>query len=187
MNAKKIIGPTAILTAIVLIVTALLVLTNDATKDKIAELKAANDEAAKKEVLADADGFEEKTVDIDGTTYTYFEATNGVGYVFTTSYKGYGGAVECMTGISADGAVTGVKLTSQNETPGLGAKADGSDDFGVTWRGQFVGRTADEDLKVSKDGGDINAIAGATITSRAVTNSVDAAMDIYNVITGGAN
>ena len=187
MSAKKSIGPTAILTVIVLVVTALLVLVNGMTADKIAALKAANDEASKKEVLADADGFEEKTIELDGTTYTYAEATNGAGYVFTTSYKGYGGSVECMTGITTDGTVTGVKLTDCNETPGLGAKAAGTDDFGVSWRGQFVGRTAGEELKVSKDGGDINAIAGATITSRAVTNSVDKALEIYNAVTGGAN
>ena len=92
-----------------------------------------------------------------------------------------------MTGVDAEGTVMGVKLTSQNETPGLGAKAAGTDDFGNTWRGQFVGRTAAEDLAVAKDGGDIDAIAGATITSRAVTNSVDMALDLYNAVTGGAN
>lgn len=187
MSAKKILGPTAILTVIVLVVTALLVAVNGMTEDKIAELQAASDEAAKKEVLAEADGFEEKTVDVDGTTYTYYEATNGAGYVFQTSYKGYGGAVVCMTGVDAEGTVMGVKLTSQNETPGLGAKAAGTDDFGNTWRGQFVGRTAAEDIAVAKDGGDIDAIAGATITSRAVTNSVDMALDLYNAVTGGAN
>lgn len=187
MSAKKIIIPTAILTVIVLVVTALLVLTNGATKDTIQKLQAEREEAAKQEVLAAADGFQEKTVEVDGTSYTYFEATNGVGYVFTTSYKGYGGAVECMTGIDTEGKVTGVKLTNHDETPGLGAKADGDDDTGIKWRGQFVGRSADETLAVSKDGGDIDAIAGATITSRAVTNSVQQALDIYNAVTGGGN
>ena len=187
MSAKKIIVPTAILTVIVLVVTTLLVVTNNLTKDKIAEIKAASDDASRQEVLADADGFEEKTVDYDGTTYTYYEATNGAGYVFTTSYKGYGGAVEVMTGIDADGSVTGIKLTDHDETPGLGAKAAGTDDFGNTWRGQFVGRTAGEDLQVAKDGGDIDAIAGATITSRAVTHSVDQALKLYEAVRGGAN
>ena len=84
MSAKKIIVPTAILTVIVLVVTTLLVVTNNLTKDKIAEIKAASDDASRQEVLADADGFEEKTVDYDGTTYTYYEATNGAGYVVNT-------------------------------------------------------------------------------------------------------
>lgn len=186
MEAKKIIVPTAILTVIVLVVTSLLVLTNNATKDKIAELKAANDEAAKKEVLAEADSFIEREVVMDeNTSFRFFEAENGAGYVFTTSYKGYGGPVECMTGISADGEITGVKLTSQNETPGLGAKAAGTDDFGNSWRGQFVGRTADGPAQVTKDGGDIDAIAGATITSRAVSNAVSEAIEQYQTVTGG--
>lgn len=183
MSVKKIIGPTAILTVIVLVVTALLVLTNGVTEERIAQLKEESDNAAKVEVLADADGFEEMTAELDGVTYTYFEATNGAGYVFTVSYKGYGGAVECMTGVSADGTVTGVKLTSHNETPGLGAKAESD----AAWREQFVGRTAAEEIAVSKDGGDIDSIAGATITSRAVSNCVNTSLKLYNVVTGGAN
>lgn len=187
MSAKKIIVPTAILTIIVVVVTALLVLTNNVTKDRIAEIKAANDTAARQEVLEAADSFEECTVDLDGTTYTYYKAANGAGYVFTTAYKGYGGAVEVMTGISSDGTVAGIKITDHNETPGLGAKSAGSDNFGISWRGQYAGRTADTQLKVAKDGGDIDAIPGATITSRAVTGAVDIAFDLYNAIAGGAN
>lgn len=187
MSAKKIIQPTAILTIIVLIVTILLVVTNNATKEKIAELKAASDDASRQEVLAEADGFEENTIDYEGTTYTYYEATNGAGYVFTVSNKGYGGAVEVMVGVDASGAVTGIKLTDHDETPGLGAKAAGTDTYGENWRSQFVGRTAGETLSVSKDGGDIDAIAGATITSRSVTSSVNDALSLYTAVTGGAN
>lgn len=187
MNAKKIIVPTAILTIIVLVVTALLVLTNGATEDKIAALKTESDIAARQEVLADADGFEEATVDVDGVPCVYYAATNGTGYVFTTSYKGYGGAVEVMTGINPDGQITGIKITSHNETPGLGAKSAGSDSFGNEWRGQYTQFTADQQLAVTKDGGTVDAIPGATITSRAVTGAVNAAFDIFNAVTGGAN
>lgn len=184
MDIKKIIGPTAILTVIVAVVTVLLVLTNGATEAQIAELQAASEEEAKMEVLAEADGFTEATVNVDGTDYTYFEATNGAGYVFTASYKGYGGPVVCMIGISANGEVTGVKLTDQNETPGLGQKA-----LNASFTDQYKGEIpADGKFDVIKDdpNGEINAIAGATITSRAVTNSVDTAIDIFNVVTGGA-
>ena len=187
MSAKKIIVPTAILTVIVLVVTALLVLTNGATADKIAALKAESDIAARQEVLPDADGFEEATADVDGVPYTYYVATNDTGYVFTTSYKGYGGAVEVMTGIDPQGQVTGIKITSHNETPGLGAKSAGTDSFGETWRGQYTNYTADEQLAVAKDGGTVDAIPGATITSRAVTGAVNIAFNIFNAVTGGAN
>ncbi len=184
MDVKKVLGPTILLTVIVAVVTALLVLTNNVTKDRIDELQAASEEEAKMEVLSEADGFTEETVNVDGTDYTYYEANNGAGYVFTTSYKGYGGQVVCMTGISADGEVTGVKLTEQNETPGLGQKA-----LNPSFTDQYLGGIPDDgEFNVIKDdpAGEINAIAGATITSRAVTNSVDQAIDIYDVVTGGA-
>ena len=180
MDVKEILKPTLILTLIATIVTVLLVL----TKDKIAELQAQAEDEAKLAVLPEADGFEEKTVDVDGASQTYFEATNGAGYVFSTSSKGYGGAVVVMTGISADGEVTGVKLTSQNETPGLGQKA-----LDASYTDQYLMALPEGGFAVKKDdpAGQIDAIAGATITSRAVTNSVNAAIDAYNVITGGAN
>lgn len=184
MDVKEILKPTLILTLIATIVTVLLVLTNGVTKDKIAELQAQAEDEAKLAVLPEADGFEEKTVDVDGASQTYFEATNGAGYVFSTSSKGYGGAVVVMTGISADGEVTGVKLTSQNETPGLGQKA-----LDASYTDQYLMALPKGGFAVKKDdpAGQIDAIAGATITSRAVTNSVNAAIDAYNVITGGAN
>lgn len=184
MNAKKILVPTLILTVISLVITAVLVFTNDLTKDKIAQLQAEKEEAAKKEVLADADSFDTKELDSNGEKVTYYEASNGAGYVFSTSYKGYGGAVVVMTGISSEGEIKGVKITSQNETPGLGQKA-----LDPSFTDQYLAAIPDGGFKVKKDdpSGQIDAIAGATITSRAVTNSVDQAIDLYKTITGGAN
>ena len=74
-------------------------------------------------------------------------------------------------GINADGTVAGAKVTSHAETPGLGAKSQAD----PNWITQFAGQTADGQLKVAKDGGTINAITGATITSRAVTDGVNTA------------
>ena len=188
MNFKSIGIPTIKLLVIAAVITILLFLTNNTTEAKIAQNQADANVASRKEVLPDADDFDEKTVTVDGVEYTYYEAKNGAGYVFSGSNKGYGGSVVSMVGISSDGKVVGVKVTeASDETPGLGAKAAGTDDFGNTWRGQFVGRTAGEDLQVAKDGGDIDAIAGATITSRAVTHSVDQALKLYEAVTGGAN
>ena len=180
MDVKEILKPPLILAVIATVVTALLVLTNGVTKDKIAELQAKAEDEAKLAVLPDADGFEEKEVD----GQVYYEATNGAGYVFSTSSKGYGGPVVVMTGISADGEVTGVKLTSQNETPGLGQKA-----LDASFTDQYLMALPEGGFAVKKDSpsGQIDAIAGATITSRAVTNSVNAAIEAYNAVTGGAN
>lgn len=184
MKAKAIIVPTMTLVLITLVITGLLVLTNGATKDKIAQLQIQAQEEAKKEVLPDGDSFTDKVATVDGAEVTYYEADNGAGYVFLTSSKGYGGAVEVMTGISAEGQVTGVKLTSQNETPGLGQKATNS-----SFTDQYKVEIPQDEFAVTKDSpsGQITAIAGATITSRAVTNSVNEAAAIYDAVTGGGN
>ena len=188
MNFKTVGIPTIKLFAIATIITILLFVTNNSTEAKIAENQEAADVASRQEVLPEADGFEEATVTVDGVDHTYYVATNGVGYVFSGSSKGYGGAVVSMVGISADGEIVGVKVTeAADETPGLGAKwADNGD--GVAKRGQFVGAIPESgSFAVAKDGGSIEAVAGATITSRAVTDDVNQAIAQYNAVVGGAN
>lgn len=91
------------------------------------------------------------------------------GYCVEVQPKGFGGAITMIVGIRADGTVAGVKVTGHAETPGLGAKAQSD------WVDQYAGQPADGSLAVSKDGGTINAITGATITSRAVTLGVNTA------------
>ena len=77
-----------------------------------------------------------------------------------------------IVGINADGTVAGAKVTSHAETPGLGAKSQAD----PNWITQFAGQTADGQLKVAKDGVTINAITGATITSRGVCEAVTSAI-----------
>jgi electron transport complex protein RnfG len=188
MNFKEIGIPTIKLFAIATLVTVLLFLTNGITEAKIAQNQAEADIQSRQEVLPEADGFEEKTVDVDGVTYTYYEATNGAGYVFSGANKGYGGDVVSMIGIASDGTITGVKVTEQAETAGLGAKWAGTDAAGQEKRDQYKGAIPDGGaFAVVKDGGTIEAVAGATITSRAVTNDVNDAIKQYNAVTGGAN
>lgn len=111
MNFKTIGIPTIKLLVIAAVITTLLFLTNNTTEAKIAQNQADANVASRKEVLPDADDFDEKTVNVDGVDYTYYEAKNGAGYVFSGSNKGYGGAVVAMVGISSDGKVVGVKVT----------------------------------------------------------------------------
>lgn len=91
-----------------------------------------------------------------------------------------------MTGITADGKVAGVKVTEQNETPGLGQKA-----LNASFTDQYLKEIPEGGFEVTKNGASadnqIDAIAGATITSKAVTNSVNQAMTVYDAIMGGAN
>ena len=183
MNFKEIGIPTIKLFVIATVVTILLFLTNNTTEGKIADNQAQADIISRQEVLPAADGFEEATGTLaDGTEFTYYEATNGTGYVFSGSNKGYGGDVVSMIGIDKEGNITGVKVTEQSETAGLGAKWTDS-----AYTEQFISNTADGALAVEKDGGDVVAVAGATITSRAVTADVNNAIEMFKAVTGGAN
>ena len=181
MNPKDIIGPTFILVAVCLVITSAVVGTNGMTETKITELNAKTAEEAKKEVLPEADSF--TTEEVDGAEY--YVAANGAGYVFKTANKGYGGPVEVMTGITSEGEIAGVKVVSLNETPGLGMKSTETS-FTDQYRMEIPGSRA---LEVTKTGeaGKVQAISGATITTKAVTNSVNDAIAAFDKITGGAN
>ena len=86
-----------------------------------------------------------------------------------TRYSNIGGNLDVMVGVGADGTCTGVSIISHAETSGLGANATKED-----FRAQFVGKA---NVAVTKDGGDIAALTGATITSRAVCDGVNAAIE----------
>ena len=105
-------------------------------------------------------------------------ASDGSGYVVKAAAKGYGGNVTIALGIAGDGKIMGIQiLDASNETPGLGQNSTKEE-----WNQQYVGATADKTLNVVKDGsgsadnGTINAISGATITSKAVTRAVNASL-----------
>ena len=96
---------------------------------------------------------------------------NPAGVVATVAPAGYGGPVSTMVGIGGDGEVKAVRVLSQTETPGLGTKTT-KDEFLRAFNGARTGET----LAVNKDGGRIAAVAGATISSRAVTKAVNIAL-----------
>jgi len=98
-----------------------------------------------------------------------------VGYVINSlSNDSYGGAVKVSVGLDADGVITGVGIREINDTPGLGLKAKEPD-----FLNQYTGKQVDS-LVVTKTGAssdnEIDSISGATITSSAVTNAVNAAL-----------
>ena len=105
--------------------------------------------------------------------------------VFETEASGYGGKVKVMTGIDAEGAITGVVILSHDETPGLGANAEKPD-----FLNQFLQQAPEGGLEVIKyqtpGEGQIQAMTGATVTSTAVTNAVNQAIAQYNTVKGGA-
>lgn len=98
------------------------------------------------------------------------------GIAFETSGKGYSGDVGLMVGIDVkDNKLLGVGVTTHSETPGMGARAKTDPGFVA----QFKDATLEQPFKVTQDGGAVNAISGATITSRAVANAATDAEEIY--------
>ena len=166
----------------------LLALTNSVTADTIAQRSEQANAEARKLVLDFAETFEEvkdaKTDNSKGIEVAeIFEAKdasgNTVGYTLKVLPSGYGGEIQLMVGIdSANSQVSGINVVSNSETAGLGARST-EPEFSDQYKGKPL-----EELSVLKNGtpGDteIKAISGATITSTAVTNGVDAAIEVYN-------
>lgn len=95
-----------------------------------------------------------------------------VGYTFVAAKNGYSSNVKTMVGLKPDFSINKIKIIFQSETPGLGANSEKPE-----FQQQFSGKTL-TDLKVDKDGGSIKSLTGATITSRAVTNSINEGITI---------
>lgn len=187
-KAKEIIVPAVSLFLICVVVTALLALTNAVTAPKIDALAVETQEASKKQVLSSAASFsEEKQVEKDGVSYTYYDglASDGsvMGYVFVTSAKGYGGDISVMVGVLNDGTVAGVNILSINETAGLGMNAKNQ-----SFLDQFLGKSGEIGVaKNNPSDTEIQALTGATITSRAMATAVNTALSLYAEIGGGQN
>jgi electron transport complex protein RnfG len=122
------------------------------------------------------DRFQLKDGDVERTFFVGVFDGEPRDVTFETSGKGYGGDVGLMVGIDTkDDTIVGVGVTTHSETPGMGAKAKTDPSFVA----QFKGLPLKDPLKVTGDGGSINAISGATFTSRAVCNATNEAAEIY--------
>lgn len=119
-----------------------------------------------------------------GEVYRAFTQNGSLmGYVLkVTTKEGYGGDIELMVGITMEGSISGISILSISETPGLGMQA------GDVLVPQFAGRTA-EAFVYTKTGAaaenEIDAISGATITTRAVTNAVNAGLFYFETLLKG--
>jgi len=152
------------------------------TKEPIALAKKKKLEAAIKTVLPDFDTITTKKVaDESGDSLTFYYADKegkevGVA-VETYSNKGFGGRIELMIGFMNDGSISNTAVLSQKETPGLGDKMNKTKS---NFSDQFNGKNpADFRLKVKKDGGDVDAITAATISSRAFCDAVQRAYNTF--------
>ncbi len=160
------------LLAITAVVAACLAYVNGITKPRIDAAKAAKTQLAIETVLPG--GGEEVQDFTDETGMVSKVYGSDTGYAVEVTPSGFNGTITMMVGVSKDGKVLGISMISQTETAGLGAVSAAKTAAGETFRGQYKGQSGT--LAVSKDGGTIDALTGATITSRAVTTGVNAAL-----------
>ena len=202
---NKIIKNTLLLTALTVILGLILGYVHQITEEPIALQEAATKMAAFSEVFPEATNFQELELTeddmdvrfadaiaaggytdeyIDGVAAAMDDADQVLGYVFTiTTKEGFGGDIQFVMGISNENVIKGISFLSIEETAGLGMKATG-DDF----KSQFVDKPA-ELLEYSKTGAEaenqIDALSGATITTNAVTNGVNAGVLAFQSIAEG--
>lgn len=175
-NWNKIFKPVVVLSVICIIITGALALTNDITQPIIEEATRKAQEAARMELLPDAAGFTRvEGIDLANISDVY-TADNGVGVVVTSSAKGYGGTMTVMVGFTADGTIRQIKVTENQETKGIGSKVAGDPAF---WT-RFEGIGAEDAPLVL--GEDVDALSGATVSSKALTAAVNSAIEAYNAI-----
>ncbi len=166
---KDIIKLSTFLMVACAIAAAALSITYVATADKIeAQKKAEINTALANECIPGSCDIKEKS----GAYFGLDKKNKVMGYAFRVSPQGYGGTIDMVVGIDLKGGVTGIKIISMQETPGLGLKA-----YDKRFLGQFIGKTSKNPLKAKKD---VDAITGATITSQAVCDGVREALKKYN-------
>lgn len=199
---NKMVKNVLVLTVITVIAGLLLGFVYDITKEPIRAQQEKTKQEAYLKVFPDAASFEEdeslhvSNSDAILTDAGYAEETidealvakdsagQALGYVFTvTTNEGYGGAITLSMGVTNEGTLNGIEILSISETAGLGMKAD-TDEF----KNQFSGKTVAQ-FSYSKTGVaadyEVDALSGATITTNAMVNAVNAGLVYFQAVTGG--
>lgn len=186
---KEIIKPAAVLFLVCAIITGALAVVNGVTKPIIEQREKEALQQSLSVVLPGADAFsgavDRETLVSQGyqpgeriaNLYKASAAGETVGYVVEVATRGYGGNIAMLIGINKELSITGTVIMSHSETPGLGSKADDGE-----YLKQYLGEIPEDLYHVvkkapSKDG-DIEAISGATVTSRAIANGISEAASL---------
>ncbi|HJC76863.1 MAG TPA: RnfABCDGE type electron transport complex subunit G [Candidatus Alistipes excrementavium] len=183
----------AVLFTITLITSAGVGVVNRITEEPIARAKAAAVVEALNKVLPPFETTVTDSLTIDGLPITVYTATDAAGdvagYAVQTATKnGFSGMIRMMVGFAPDGEVVNIDVLEQNETPGLGTKmADEDNPLLGSIRGKRLEtmRLVDGRLAVVKDGGDVDALTAATISSRAYCDAVNRAWMAYRSVATG--
>ena len=166
------------LTLITLVAAGLLAGIYSLTKDTIAATNAAKQQAAIIAVLPQVEGLTiAEPIEAEGITI--FKANQGdtfAGAAVKVAENGFGGIFHVMVGFDATGAITGFEVLDHQETPGLGSKMQ---EWFQNVRTVIGLNPTEANLTVSKDGGDVDAITAATISSRAFLAAVNKAYNAY--------
>ncbi|GHV87078.1 electron transport complex subunit G [Spirochaetia bacterium] len=152
----------------------------EGTKEQISVNQSAKLNNALKEIFGEDTEFDEirdlPASDDAAVTFTAaYRLKKGntvTGIALTAQDTGFSDILEALVGVGSDGKIVGVRVLKDTDTPGLGAKA-----ALPAFYGQFAGMAVDGTIKVTKDGGAVEAITAATITSRAVSLLVNTAGD----------
>ena len=161
------------LLAITAAVAAALAAVNAVTEPVIQALTAQKTQAAIEAVLPGGGEKLEQFTDETGLVQAVY--VSDAGYAVQVAPVGFDGEIVMMVGIDRSGNVLGIDIISNTETAGLGAVAGADNAKGEAFRQQFAGQSGD--LAVDKDGGQIDSLTSATITSRAVVQGVNAALE----------
>lgn len=201
---NKIIKDALALTLITLVAGVALGGVYEITKEPIAKQEAQAKAEAYEQVFTDAAAFEAVEMDdtltktirdqldqegykaqsIEEVMRAEDQSGETLGYAFTVvTSEGYGGDIQFSMGVQNDGTLNGISILSIGETAGLGMNADTP-----AFKDQFVGKQV-EKLQYTKNGAtqdnEINAISGATVTTNAMTNGVNAGLCAFRVMEGG--
>lgn len=162
------------LTLVVLVSVSLLLWINSFTSVVVEEQRQARIKSILESIFPELTGFEES-----GEIINVYEDNKIIGHTFIATGRGYSGKISVFVGIDPDYSIEGMEVLSHTETPGLGNKITEE-----PFTEQFLGLDADE-IALSRDGGKIDAITGATISSRAVTLAVQERMfEIIEILSG---
>ena len=195
--AKKaestLINMVLVLTIIAVVSAAALAMINHATEGPISDAKKAKTEAAIKQVLPEFASLKDQKVMLDGDkdstkcNLAYDAQDNMVGVAVESSTEsGFNGHIGIMVGFDTEGNITGYNVLETTETPGLGSKADQW--FQKDGKGNVIGMNPESNnISVKKDGGDVDAITAATISSRAFCDAINRAYKAFQIVKGGTD
>ena len=169
------VSPSVVLVVICLVTTLALASVYQITKPIIAEINRIIYEKTQIAVLPQAaEGFDPYEGDLLEGIQAVSLSKQEVGTVVTVVEKGYGGPLTVMVGIGSDGVITGIQILSHKETPGLGTKT-----MTETHLGQYIGQS-DITNTGESGAGQIDAISGATISSKALFAAINDCVNCYN-------